>query len=175
MAASTDSIDSSSIDSSSSDSSSSDSDPIHGCIDNWHKHIRGQFPAGLDELLHDDVVFLSPIVFTPQQGKEVTKLYLAAAGNTIGGGDSADESNDKQPDADQTSGGGFRYTKEILDGHHAMLEFETTMDGKYVNGVDIITCDDDGKIVEFKVLIRPLQAVNIVHQQMMAMLEKLSG
>jgi hypothetical protein len=56
-----------------------------------------------------------------------------------------------------------------------MLEFETTMDGKYVNGVDIITCDDDGAIVEFKVMIRPLQAVNLVHGAMKAMLERLSS
>ena len=74
-----------------------------------------------------------------------------------------------------SGGGGFRYTKEIVQGHHAMLEFETTVEGKFVNGVDIITCDDDGLITEMKVMIRPLQAVNIVHQQMMAMLETLQS
>ena len=73
------------------------------------------------------------------------------------------------------SSGKFRYTKEIVDGHHAMLEFETTVDGKAVNGVDIITCDDDGKIVEFKVMVRPLQAVNAVHQQMGQMLERMKS
>ena len=54
-----------------------------------------------------------------------------------------------------------------------MLEFETEVDGKYANGVDIITCDDDGMIVEFKVMMRPLQAINAVHAQMKAMLEQL--
>ena len=73
------------------------------------------------------------------------------------------------------AGGGFRYTKEICQGRSAMLEFETQIDGKYVNGVDIITCDDDGMIVEFKVMIRPLQAINLVHAQMKAMLERLSS
>ncbi len=74
-----------------------------------------------------------------------------------------------------SSGGGFRYVKEILQGHHAMLEFETTVDAKFANGVDIITCDDDAKIVEFKVMMRPLQAITAVHAQMRAMLEQLGG
>jgi hypothetical protein len=74
-------------------------------------------------------------------------------------------------DATASSGGGFRYTKKVLAGDTAVLEFETTVEGKYVNGVDIIRCDDEGKIVEFRVMIRPLQAVNAVHRQMAAMLE----
>ena len=157
-------------------------EPIHDCIANWHRHIDGQLPGGLDAILHDDVVFLSPVVFTPQAGKEITKLYLSAAGNTIGGGDvgstagePVDEAVGEATTHDSPGSGGFRYTKEIMSGHQAMLEFETTMDGKYVNGVDIITCDDDGKIVEFRVMIRPLQAINLVHAQMKAMLERLSG
>jgi hypothetical protein len=144
--------------------------PIERCIENWHRHLRGELPGGLDAILHEDCVFLSPIVFTPQQGREVTKLYLTAAGGTLGG--------DGQSVTDAvtgTSGGGFRYVKEILQGHHAMLEFETTVEGKYANGVDIVTCDDDGMITEFKVMMRPLQAINAVHAQMKAMLEKLSG
>jgi len=149
-------------------------EPIHDCIANWHRHIQGGLPGGLDEILHDDVVFISPVVFTPQQGKEITKLYLSAAGNTIGGGDPGPATAEGSTD-EAAHSGGFRYTKEILSGHHAMLEFETTMDGKYINGVDIITCDDDGKIVEFRVMIRPLQAINLVHAQMKAMLERLSG
>ncbi len=68
----------------------------------------------------------------------------------------------------------FGYVKVIREGHHAMLEFETEVEGKYVNGVDIITCDDDGMITEFKVMMRPLQAINAVHAEMQAMLERLS-
>ncbi len=144
-------------------------EPIHACIDSWHQHLRGELEGGLDAILHEDCVFISPIVFTPQKGRELTKLYLAAAGGTIGGGN-------KSPDeraAEKEAGGGFRYVTEILQGHHAMLDFETTMAGKYVNGVDIITCDDASMITEFKVMIRPLQAINLVHEQMKAMLEKL--
>ena len=138
---------------------------IEKVIENWHRHLEGEFPGGLDELLADDVVFYSPIVFTPQKGKEITKMYLGAAGSTIGGGDKDVGS----------SGSAFRYTKEILSGKHAMLEFESEIDGKYLNGVDIITCDALGKIVEFKVMIRPLQAINATHKAMAAMLEKMQG
>ena len=72
-----------------------------------------------------------------------------------------------------TFGGKLRYVGEVMSGNVAVLEFEAEIDGKYVNGVDIITCDDDGKIVEFKVMIRPLQAINAVHDAMRAMLEQL--
>ncbi len=146
---------------------------IEETVEKWHQHLRGKLEGGLDGLLHDDVVFYSPIVFTPQRGKAITTLYLQAAGQTLPGerpegavaGAVVDESGPKP--------GGFRYTKEVLAGNHAVLEFETTVEGKYVNGVDIITCDDDGKIIEFRVMIRPLQAINLVHAQMGAMLESM--
>ena len=145
--------------------------PIHELMQRWHLHVRGDLPGGLDELLHDDVVFLSPVVFTPQQGKAITTMYLNAAGQALPG-EGADSVADAV--ANGSSGGGFRYTKEVLDGHTAVLEFETTVEGKYVNGVDIITCDDDGKIVEFKVMVRPLQAVNAVWAQMGAVLDSMA-
>ena len=148
-------------------------EPIHDCIARWHEHMRGRLDGGLDAMLHPDVVFLSPIVFTPQEGRDITKLYLTAAGGTLGG--EPDEPAAGGSSGDSGAGGGFRYTKEVCQGHSAMLEFETQIDGKYVNGVDIITCDDDGMIVEFKVMIRPLQAINLVHAQMKAMLERLGS
>ena len=138
-------------------------EPIDHVIEKWHAHLRGQLLGGLDELLDDDVVFYSPIVYTPQEGKAITKMYLQAAGQTLPGEGSASGGDDKP--------GRFRYTKTVTSGDTAVLEFETTLDGKYVNGVDIIRCDDSGRIVEFRVMIRPLQAVNAVHEQMRAMLE----
>ena len=120
---------------------------IDDVIARWHRYMDGELPGGLDELLADDVVFYSPVVFTPQRGKEITTLYLAGASQVLGG-DS------------------FRYTKEVLAGNTAVLEFETSIEGRYVNGVDIITCDDAGRIVEFRVMIRPLQAIQAVHEQM---------
>ena len=141
---------------------------IEAAIDTWHRFLRTQDAAVLDELLHDDCTFYSPIVYTPQEGKELTKLYLQAAGQTLPGKPSAGGGSERPA-------GGFRYTKQVLAGDTAVLEFETTVEGKYVNGVDIIRIDGDGKVVEFRVMIRPLQAVNLVHQQMAAMLEFMKG
>jgi hypothetical protein len=128
---------------------------IEKVVETWHRFLAGELPEVLDGLLADDVVFYSPLVYTPQRGKDVTTMYLQAAAQTLPG-DSAD--------------GAFRYTKQVLAGDVAMLEFETTVGGKYVNGIDIIRCDDTGRIVEFRVMIRPLQAVNAVHEQMREML-----
>jgi hypothetical protein len=136
-------------------------------LKNWHRHLKGEYPGGLDTLLDDDCVFHSPIVFTPQEGKDLTKLYLGAAGNTFSEGD-----KEKSPGSDQSD---FGYIKEVVSGNHIILEFESKIDGKYINGVDIMTFNDAGKITEFKVMIRPLQAINIMHAKMKAMLEKMQG
>lgn len=139
---------------------------IQEVVDKWHRHMRGDLPGGLDELLDDDVIFYSPIVYTPQVGKAITTLYLSAAGQTLPGDKSATESDPTKR---------FRYTKQVVAGDTAVLEFETSVEGKYVNGVDIIRCNEAGKIVEFRVMIRPLQAINLVHRQMGEMLEKMSA
>ena len=91
---------------------------IHNVIERWHLHMRGQLPGGLDELLDDDVVFYSPIVYTPQAGKAITTLYLSAAGQTLPG---------EKTSASGDSSKGFRYTKQVLSGDTAVLEFETTV------------------------------------------------
>ena len=119
---------------------------IEQTVERWHAVVAGDLSV-LEDLLADDVVFYSPVVFTPQRGKAITTLYLSGAAQVLGG------------DA-------FRYTKQVLAGSHAVLEFETELDGKHVNGVDIITCDEDGRIVEFRVMLRPLQAVDLVHRRM---------
>ena len=118
----------------------------------------GKLPGGLDELLDDDVVFYSPIVFTPQAGKAITKLYLQAAGQTLPG------------EARRESSASSRVP--LHEGspcrRHRGARVRDHREGKYVNGVDIIRCNDEGRIVEFRVMIRPLQAINLVHQQMAA-------
>ncbi|MGB8651122.1 MAG: nuclear transport factor 2 family protein [Mycobacteriales bacterium] len=129
-------------------------------VERWHRFLSGEEPEGLDELLAQDVVFYSPVVYTPQRGRDITRLYLQAASQALPG-DGGD--------------GAFRYVKQVLAGDTAVLEFETTVDGKYVNGVDIIRCDAQGQIVEFRVMVRPLQAVNAVHEQMRRLLESLQG
>ncbi len=139
---------------------------IQQTIEKWHRFLRGDLPGGLDELLHDDVVFHSPVVFTPQRGKAVTTMYLNAAFSVFGG----DEGGFETESGAEPAPGSFRYVNETMAGNSAALEFETEMDGKYVNGVDLITCDDEGRITEFKVMIRPLQAINLLHDRMRAML-----
>ncbi len=141
---------------------------IEHVVAQWHAYLSGDLPGGLDDLLDDDVVFYSPIVFTPQRGKQITGLYLRAASQTFAGSAS---SRKEDPDSAER----FHYTKSVISGDTAVLEFETTMDGKYVNGVDIIRCNDEGRIIEFRVMIRPLQAVNLVHQQMATMLDSMSS
>ena len=143
---------------------------IEHVVEQWHRYLRGELPGGLDSLLDDDVVFYSPIVYTPQVGKAVTTRYLQAAAVALPG-----DPGDGAPESAPSGGGGFRYTKKVLDGDTAVLEFETTIDGRYVNGVDIIRCNDAGRIVEFRVMIRPLQAVDAVHRQMAATLERMSS
>lgn len=152
---------------------------IETVVDRWHSFLRGQLPGGLEELLDDDVVFYSPIAFTPQRGKAITALYLQAAARTFPGDaaspapattDRSGAETGPEPVAEQRS---FRYTKSVLAGDTAVLEFETTIEGKYVNGVDIIRSNDEGRIIEFRVMIRPLQAVELVHRQMAAMLERM--
>ncbi len=145
---------------------------IEQTISNWHAHLRGEFPGGLDELLDDDVVFLSPIVFTPIEGRELTKMYLGAAGATFSGAGPSDGSAAGEMGE---SLGSFRYTKEVMSGNTAVLEFESEVDGTWVNGIDMITGNDQGRIVEFKVMLRPLKAIELMHAKMKAMIEQMQA
>jgi hypothetical protein len=128
---------------------------IEDVVARWHQYLDGDLPGGLDGLLADEVVFFSPVVYTPQRGKDITSRYLEAAAASLAG-----------PGADAGPDGGFRYTKQVLADDTAVLEFETSVQGKYVNGVDIIRCDEAGRIVEFRVMMRPLQAIQAVHEEM---------
>ena len=120
-------------------------------IDQWHKLVQSHDPSGLDELLADDAVFISPVVHTIQRGKAITKAYLSAAFVVF-------------------FNPSFRYVRQIVGAQDAMLEFETEIDGIVVNGVDIIKWNAAGKIVEFKVMIRPLKAMTIIHERLGVML-----
>lgn len=127
---------------------------IEQTIARWHRLVDAKDVGVLDDILADNVVFHSPVVHTPQEGKAITKMYLTAALHTL---------NNEH----------FRYQREILQGDNALLEFTTNLDGIHLNGVDIIHCDANGRIDDFKVMIRPLKAVNKIHEMMGAMLERM--
>lgn len=121
----------------------------------WHALATAPDPERLARLVAQDAVFHSPVVHAPQEGRQLVVAYLSAAAATLGQGE-------------------FQYRREIVDGAHAMLEFTCVLDGIHVNGVDIITFDDDGKISDFKVMIRPIKAVNKVWEMMAAQLSSTS-
>jgi hypothetical protein len=118
----------------------------------WHEIVERRDPRGLDALLAEQVVFHSPVVHTPQVGKAVTIRYLSAALHVFG-----NES--------------FRYVREVVGAHDAVLEFEVEIDGVQVNGVDMLRWNDDGLIMDFTVMVRPLKAIAVIHERMAAMLQ----
>ncbi|MGD8825730.1 MAG: nuclear transport factor 2 family protein [Myxococcales bacterium] len=123
-------------------------------IDAWHRLVSERNVAALDDILADDVVFHSPVVHTPQKGKPLTKLYLSAAIMVLGTSD-------------------FNYVREVVGLSDAVLEFTAEVDGIVVNGVDMMHWNAEGKIDDFKVMVRPLKAVNLLHQLMRQMLERM--
>lgn len=131
------------------------SDTIPQVVQIWHEGLSKKDTGMLDTLLADDVVFYSPVVFTPQEGKAITTLYLTAAFHVLAG--------DK-----------FRYVREVYGTHDAILEFETEVDGITINGVDMITWNDDNQIVSFKVMVRPLKAVQKLRAMMAMMLAQMN-
>jgi len=122
----------------------------------WHRIIRDRDLEQLKSLLADDVSFHSPIVHKPQQGRELTEVYLAAACHIL---------------LNNT----FRYVREVVSGQNAALEFLVEIDGVEVNGVDLIHWDERGRIDDFKVMLRPLRAIELIHRKMRQMLEAAQG
>ncbi len=123
----------------------------HSPLQEWHQLVQSRDITGLEQLLADDVVFHSPVVHTPQRGKQLTIQYLSAAFHVF-----FNES--------------FRYVRELTGSRDAILEFKVEIDGIEVNGVDMMVWDDEGRITEFKVMLRPLKAINLIHQKMAEML-----
>jgi hypothetical protein len=118
----------------------------------WHQLVKSRNTSGLADLVADDAVFHSPVVHTPQRGRPLTVMYLSAAFQVF-------------------FNSTFRYVREIVGDRDAALEFEVEIDGIRVNGVDMISWNDDGMITDFKVMLRPLKGINIVHQKMGELLQ----
>ena len=123
-------------------------------LDRWYQGYRSDDPQFLEEILDESVVFSSPVVFKPIEGKEMTKLYLMGAGITF--------NMDK-----------FSYVREVIDGLDVILEFETFIDDISVNGVDMIRWNAEGKIIDFKVMVRPLKAIGALQKKMSESLDAL--
>jgi len=121
-------------------------------IERWHQIVQSLDSAALNDLLDADAVFYSPVVHSAQRGRHLAAMYLSAAFSVF-----------FNPN--------FRYVREIIGRSDAMLEFETEIDGVVVNGVDLIHWNAEGKITEFKVMVRPLKAITVVHERMAAMLK----
>lgn len=124
-------------------------------LDRWHALLADRDITKLDAILAPDAVFHSPIVHTPQQGKELVKMYLTAAFHVL--------LNDS-----------FHYVRQVVGERDAILEFVVEVDGIRVNGVDMIHWNESGEIDDFKVMIRPLKAINLLHAKMKEMLEQLN-
>ncbi|MGZ5912891.1 MAG: nuclear transport factor 2 family protein [Reyranella sp.] len=129
--------------------------PMTG-LDKWYGYIKSHDRAALWDLLHPDAVFESPVVHTPQRGRDITFKYLSSAEKVLGGP-------------------GFRYVGEWRSATGAVLEFENVIEGIMLNGVDIISFSDDGRITHFKVMVRPLKAINLLHRLMGDQLMKEAG
>ena len=127
--------------------------PAERTVKIWHEIAASKDTTRLAGIISEDCVFYSPVVHTPQAGKPRTLLYLTGAMNVF---------NDS-----------FRYVKELITPEHAVLEFTCTVDGIEINGVDIMTFAEDGRVCEFKVMVRPMKGMQMLHAHMAKMLESL--
>lgn len=122
----------------------------------WRRLFEPGGIDGISELLASDVAFASPVVHRPIEGAAMTELYLRAAAHVL--------VNDS-----------FHYVREVVQGPHAVLEFETNVEGITINGVDMLTFDDRGRLIDFKVMVRPRKAMEKLHEKMAEMLNQLGG
>lgn len=125
----------------------------HAGLAAWHSYIKTEDAAVLSDLLAEDAVFHSPVVHTPQEGKAIVMKYLLSAAQVL-------------------NGESFRYVRELVDGDNVMLEFVSEVDGIKINGIDLIRFNAEDKIVDFKVMVRPLKAINKLWELMAAQLQK---
>ena len=121
----------------------------------WHAVVESGDPALLDDLLADDVVFRSPAVFAPQEGKDLTRLYLRSAMAVLGPS--------------------LRYIGEWYGPSSAVLEFEAELDGMYVHGVDMLRWNDDGRLASFTVMVRPMRGLTKLVELMQRQLAEIKA
>ena len=125
-------------------------------LDTWHDFVKNKNYENISDFIDENATLYSPIVFTPVKGSFMVGMYLMAASEII-------------------ANGKFKYVREVVDSNNAILEFETEINGIIVEGVDMIKFTKEGKLKEIKVMVRPLQAVNVVHEKMGEYLKKMNA
>lgn len=120
----------------------------------WQRVVAERDATLLNEILAPDAVFHSPVLFKPQAGRDLVVMYLTGAMHVL--------ANDS-----------FHYVREVVGDHDAVLEFVSDVDGTVVNGVDMISWNDEGLITDFKVMLRPMRAIELVRDRMAALLAQL--
>lgn len=126
-------------------------DVVPETIRRWHRIALEKRAEDLPGILAEGCVFESPVVHTPQVGAAITEKYLRGALAVL---------NTEH----------FRYGGEWYGATSAVLEFYSEVDGVKINGVDIISWNEAGQITHFKVMVRPLKAINTLHAKMGAYL-----
>ena len=117
----------------------------------WHKFVESGDAGILEELLADNVRFHSPFVWKPKDGKAITTLILTTVTQVFQE---------------------FSYIREIFDGNNWALEFEAKIGQLTLRGIDLIRLDDDRKISDFEVMIRPANALQALGLEMGRRLEQ---
>lgn len=121
-------------------------------VSRWHQIVKSGDYTGLYDLIAENAVFHSPVVHSPQVGQKRVYQYLSAAFSVL-------------------FAGTFHYVREVVGERDAVLEFIVELEGVTINGVDMMSWNEQGLITDFKVMVRPLKGINLVHQKMAAMLE----
>ncbi|MFG2453932.1 nuclear transport factor 2 family protein [Streptomyces sp. NPDC048512] len=121
----------------------------------FRKAVEAGDLAAVEELLADDVVFTSPVAFKPYPGKPITAAILRGVWRVFSD---------------------FRYVREIAgaDGRDHALVFTAKVGDKEINGCDFLHFDEDGRIDEFMVMVRPLSAAQALSAAMGAEFEQIS-
>lgn len=114
-------------------------------LDKWHQVIANKDMKLLREILHPDVEFHSPTLWEPKKGRDITQYILKMV---------IDIFQD------------FEYQREWVDGNNLALEFSARVDDKQVKGIDLIRWNDEGQIVHFEVMMRPINGLQLMFEKM---------
>lgn len=120
-------------------------------LDKWHKVVLKKDLKLLHELLAEDVEFHSPTVWQPKLGRDVTHYILEMVIDIFQN---------------------FEYHREWVDGNNMALEFSATVDDKKIKGIDLITWNDEGQIIHFEVMLRPLNGLQLMLEKMTQKLQQ---